>query len=69
MPKVKRAYTPALNIYFSKHETSFLENFAKLAQKYKIPESRLGLLALRKGLKEAVKELDTQETKVRDLVD
>ena len=69
MPKVKRAYTPALNIYFSKHETSFLEKFAKIAEKYKIPESRLGLLALRKGLKEAVKELDTQETKIQELVD
>ena len=69
MPKAKRAYTPALNIYFSKHETSFLESFIMIAQKYKIPESRLGLLALRKGLREAVKELDTQETKVKELVD
>lgn len=60
----KRAVSPTINIYFSSHERSLLEKFLMIAQKYGIPESRLGVMALRNGLKEAVKELDTQETKV-----
>ena len=65
----KRTVSPTINIYFSTHERGLLEKFLMIAQKYGIPESRLGVMALRNGLKEAVRELDTQETKTDIKVD
>ena len=60
----KRATSPTVNIYFSSHERNLLEKFLMVAQKYKISESKLGVMVMRHGLRDAVKELDTQETKV-----
>jgi hypothetical protein len=65
MAKVKNVPPPKVNIYFGRYDKQLLEKFIKVAQKYNIAESRLGVMALRKGLKEVVKELDTQETKTK----
>ena len=59
----KRQVSPTVNIYFAARERKILEKFLMIAQKYKISESRLGVMAMRHGLRAAVKELDTQETK------
>ena len=66
MAKAKKyAVPPKINVYFGRYDRQLLEKFVMIAQKYNIAESRLGVMALRKGLKEVVKELDTQETKTK----
>jgi hypothetical protein len=63
----KRNRTPQLNVYFSAHEQRFLEKLIMASQKYKISESRLAAMAMKNGLHEAVKELDTQKTRAEKI--
>jgi hypothetical protein len=54
---------PLVNIYFAPADRKLLEKFIMVAQKYNLTESKLGAMVIRNGLRETVKELDTQETK------
>ena len=61
--KPRKSGVPSVDVYFPAAHQNILEVVLKLAKKYNISESRVGLMAIRNGLKQTVEELDTQETK------